>query len=107
MAAPLQISERPVALPFVHQFFGVDSVETEAATAQRYAEDSRHFAQPDERRHDRIHVDFEKLRLEAFLQSARRRLRQEPAFLNETHFRAAFRFIHVMGRYENRDAAIA
>ena len=24
MAAPLQIGERPVALPFVHQLFGVD-----------------------------------------------------------------------------------
>src|SRR6266513_4030587 len=98
MAAPLQISERPVALPFVYQFFGIDGVETQAATAQRYAEDSRHFAQPDERRHDRVHVDFEKLRLKTFLQSARWRFRQEPAFLNETHFRAAFRFINVMGR---------
>ena len=65
------------------------------------------FPQPDQPGHDRVDVDLEQFRPEAFLELAWRRLRQETAFLDETNLGAPFRFIHVMGRDKNGDPAVA
>src|SRR3954447_22767252 len=107
MAPPFQIVKGPVSLPIGDEPLGIGRVKAQAAAPQRDAENTRHFAQLHQRRHDWLDVNLEELRLKTFLQGARRRVREKPAFLDEPDFRTALGLIHVMRRYKNRDPAVA
>src|ERR1043165_3260679 len=106
MALPFQIIERPPRFPFVDELLRVNRVETQTAAAQGDAENPGHFAQPDQRRHHRLDIDLEQLRLKTFLQPARRRFGEEPALLDEPDLGTTLRFVHIMRRHENCDPAM-
>src|SRR5205085_8802668 len=64
VAAPLDVVEGPPSLPFADELFGICCVKAQAAAAQRDTENPGHFAQPNQRRHQRLDIDLEQLRLE-------------------------------------------
>src|SRR3954463_10270621 len=67
MTVHLQLRKRPFVLPLRHQTFGVRRINAQTAASQRDAENFRNIAELNERRHQRLHVHLEQLRLETSL----------------------------------------